>query len=358
MSLLPSASSRPSLRGWSLGLAFALSVGTSGCASWRDALFGFGDLENDPQALHESARADIEAGEGAETDLDRAAQGVRKLRRLQTLYPDYGRPEDLDFLMVRGRFAAEEHERAFALAKAYLEKYPLTRQVQLERLLYDKGRALLATPENGLPFRQSDEVGATILEFLSTSFPSSSEVVPDALRLLADWHYGRDEYGEALLSYARLVDTQLPNAWTDLARYRIPLCLLRASEASDRDSKALWFAKEANLARDDEDGLTLAARLLRDYLEGAAPGGEPPAFTALAQRSLLIAERMQGERERGMQLFYARVGNAPGRDLHRARAEAHEQQALRIEQSLAPGELFGPPAPTRGTGGVAPEAGS
>ncbi|MBK9385159.1 MAG: hypothetical protein IPN34_10130 [Planctomycetes bacterium] len=358
MSLRFPTTRRVRLRDGSRRLAVALLAVTAGCASWRDALFGFGELEDDPQALHESARGDIEAGRAAEPDVDRAAQGVRKLRRLQSLYPDYGRPEDLDFLMIQGRFAAEEHERAFALSKTFLEKYPLTRQVQLERLLYDEGRALLATPENGLPFRQSDEVGATILEFLSTSFPSSSEVVPDALRLLADWHYGRDEYGEALLSYARLVDTQLPNAWTDLARYRIPLCLLRAAEATDRDSRALWFAKEANLARDDEDGLALAARLLRDYLEGPAPGGEPPAFTALAQRSLLIAERMQGERERGMQLFYTRVGNAPGRDLHRQRAEAHELEALRIDQSLAPGERFGPPAPPSNAGAAGPGAGT
>lgn len=334
---------RPRLAVSSAGLALCFSA--FGCASWRDGLFGFGELEDDPQRLHESAREDIEAGRGEAPDIDRAARGVRKLRRLQSLYPDYGRPEDLDFLMLAGRFAAQEHERGFALSKAFLEKYPLTRQVELERLLYEEGRRLLATPSNGLPFRQADEVGATILEFLSTNFPASSEVVPDALRLLADWRYGRDEYGEALLSYARLVDTQLPNAWTDLARYRIPLCLLRATEAVDRDSKALWFAKEANLARDDEDGLTLAARLLRDYLEGPAPGGEPPAFSALAQRSLLIAERMQGERERLMQLFYARIGNAPGRDLHRARAEAHEQAARRIEESLqpVPSPEMGPP---------------
>ena len=314
-----------------------------------DAIFGFGELDDQPALLHASAEEDIRAAQKDPDEQGRAWTGLRKLRHLRRDHRDYGEPEELDMLEIEGRFAADDLERGFERIKTFVERYPLAQRPRLVELLMENGTRALADESSflGLDLFSRTKLGTNMLGFLATQFPSDAYAVTHARRQLAEHHYFNEEYGDALLYYAQVADGPA-SAWTDFARFRIPLCLVRAIEFPDVDSKALWAAKETGRVRPGEETLAATARLFKEYLQG------PPApqRSLQAQRALLLVYELAAERERIRAHYYETIDSEFGRQRHAARAASFQKEADTLRTLLGPEAVGGASEPDKTKEGV------
>lgn len=230
-----------------------------------------------------------------------AGDPVGMLRNAETLLQRELTPDEAQeslFLAGRGRFLCGREKAAFRHDEELIQDYPYSRFLPLiEGDVYTIGRHALAGKPgwlfgdlfSGRPF------GVEVLRLFTTTF-TASDRADDALNLVADYYFGREEYDFAGDKYDLIVRQHPDSEWYDLARYRSALCPLRASRGAGYDDTLLRQARRGFLAYLSRPGA---------YQEEAAAGLRE-SEEALARTQFLIARfHLIRHQERGARLHLA-----------------------------------------------------
>jgi len=247
-----------------------------------------------------SARARVEALQ-AEGRLEDAAElGERVL-----LSPDVPAEDkaEVAFLAGEAQFARGRHGAAFGHYRWVLENAPWSAHAAaIEARLFESGKVMLFGEEYSGWFDDRGK-GVDVLETLAAHF-RASERADDALKLVGDY-FADDEveaWGEASLSYLRVVDEYPGSEWAERCLWLAGRCRLNEAQGPLYDRNELLRAQ------------ALLRRSLAEHPRGVAIG-EARADLATCRESLARSELAVAD-------FYAGRGVPAGELLRLANAAA------------------------------------
>lgn len=264
-------------------LALAAGLLAAGCASAppiprEEALQRLADAESRMQAgEHEAVIDDLE-----NVDRESFPQPLREKR---------------DLLLARAQQAIGEEYDAFVTLREFSDRYPHSElRDAVVQLIYEIGRTLIRSDAGFLFFWSDRRGGQTALEHLITRYPDNPWLA-DALRLLGDDAYDRDDLLLAQERYRDILRRRPDSEWAPYARFRYAMSLYGTLQGAEYD----------------QDQMLHAQRELTDYL---AANPENPEFVAIARKSLEQILVWRAERELIIARFYEEIGNEPGRLRH------------------------------------------
>ena len=218
----------------------------------------------------------------------------------------YARPE-LERKMIleaKARLAAGEPWKTYQRLRDFPDLHrfsPLLRDA--EQLVFTAGRTLIESNGGFLFFSNDSDDGQVVLEHFIVHYPRARELVPDALRLLAEkafkeqkWPLCRERMSQVLREYP-------DSEWATLARFRVAMTRFFQLEGPAYDLEAL----------------TLAHNELKDFLAGVP---ENPKFRSEATKALGQTRAWLGTKHVQIASFYRRLGNRFAEQTHLAIAVA------------------------------------
>lgn len=227
---------------------------------------------------------------------------AERARKLLGAWADesYARPE-LERKMVleaKALLANGEPWKAYVRLREFADQHRFSPLLpEAERTVFTAGKTLIESKGGFLFFSNDADDGQIVLEHFVLHYPRSQDLVPDALRMLAEKAFREERWVLARERMSQLLRDHPDSEWATLARFRIAMARFRALEGPAYDL----------------DSLTLAHNELKDFLAG---GPENPGFRTEATRALATTRTWLGEKHVQIAAFYRRLGNAFGEDTH------------------------------------------
>ncbi len=213
--------------------------------------------------------------------------------------------ERRDLLLARAQRATGEDYEAFVTLREFSDRYPHSElRDTVVQMVYEIGRKLIRSDAGFLFFWSDRRGGQTALEHLITRYPDNPWLA-DALRLLGDDAYERDDLVLAQDRYRDILRRRPESEWAPYARFRYAMSLYGTLQGAEYD----------------QDQMLHAQRELTDYL---AANPENPEFVAVARQCLEQILVWRAERELVIARFYEEIGNEPGRLRHLELGAAEE----------------------------------
>lgn len=244
------------------------------------------------------ARAEALAAEGEHEELSELGERVR-------VSPDVPAEDKAEvvFLAAEAEFARGRHGAAFERYRWVLENAPWsTHAAAIEGRLFESGQVMLFGEEYSGWFDDRGR-GVDVLETLAAHF-RASERADDALKLVGDYFADPEvgAFGEASLSYLRVVEEYPGSEWAERCLWLAGHCRLQEAQGPEYDRNELLRAQD------------LLKRSLAQHPRGAAMA-EARADLAACRESLARAELVVAD-------FYAARGIPQGEVLRLANAAA------------------------------------
>lgn len=213
--------------------------------------------------------------------------------------------ERRDLVLARAQRATGDDYEAFVTLREFSDRYPHSElRDTVVQMVYDIGRTLIRSDAGFLFFWSDRRAGQSALEHLITRYPDNPWLA-DALRLLGDDAFERDDLALAQERYRDILRRRPDSEWAPYARFRYAMSLYGTLQGAEYD----------------QDQMLHAQRELTDYLAG---NPENPEFVAIARKSLDQILVWRSDRELLVARFYEEIGNEPGRLRHLELAAAEE----------------------------------
>jgi tetratricopeptide (TPR) repeat protein len=244
------------------------------------------------------ARAEALAAEGEHEDL--AELGERVLQSPEVSAEDKA---EVAFLAAEAEFARGRHGAAFERYRWVLENAPWSAHAAaIEGRLFESGQVMLFGEEYSGWFDDRGK-GVDVLETLAAHFRASDRA-DDALKLVGDYFADPEvkAWGEASLSYLRVVDEYPGSEWAERCLWLAGRCRLQEAQGPQYDRNELLRAQ------------ALLQRSLSEHPRGVALA-EARADLSACRESLARAELVVAD-------FYAARGVPAGELLRLVNASA------------------------------------
>ena len=227
-------------------------------------------------------------------------------------YPEYEKAAEAKFRQGRALFAAREYDDASEALQLYMRIAPVNPHLaEVEELIYESGKASLASRGGLFAIFQSDDAALESFQFVAQTFPAGN-YADDSLMALGNYMFCDEDYASAALHYKELLLRYPDSEWSFQARLRLGDAYLARDQGLpynagfvDVDPREGIPAEQAKMIAPIVSAVELAMEQYEIYLERME--ADPARRTEYAGDVARARNRLQECRER-----------LAGKDLHRA----------------------------------------